>query len=76
MFITILWGSFSVGTLLDGEPIISLPPKSVELKKVEYLEEKQDFYSRLEADSQAQFQVCPVHTFAMVLKDSDENICL
>ncbi|XP_027933632.1 helicase-like transcription factor CHR28 isoform X3 [Vigna unguiculata] len=44
------------GTLLDGEPIISLPPKSVELKKVEFSQEERDFYSRLEADSRAQFQ--------------------
>ncbi|KAL2341934.1 hypothetical protein Fmac_009874 [Flemingia macrophylla] len=44
------------GTLLDGEPIISLPPKSVELKKVDFSQEEREFYSRLEADSRAQFQ--------------------
>ncbi|XP_019440268.1 PREDICTED: helicase-like transcription factor CHR28 isoform X4 [Lupinus angustifolius] len=44
------------GTLLDGEPIISLPPKSVELKKVVFSQEERNFYSRLEADSRAQFQ--------------------
>ncbi|KAE9599291.1 hypothetical protein Lal_00044160 [Lupinus albus] len=44
------------GTLLDGEPIISLPPKSVELKKVDFSQEERNFYSRLEADSRAQFQ--------------------
>ncbi|XP_058755368.1 helicase-like transcription factor CHR28 isoform X1 [Vicia villosa] len=44
------------GSLLDGEPIISLPPKSVELKKVEFSQEERDFYSKLEADSRAQFQ--------------------
>ncbi|KAK7327932.1 hypothetical protein VNO77_22025 [Canavalia gladiata] len=44
------------GTLLDGQPIISLPPKFVELKKVEFSQEERDFYSRLEADSRAQFQ--------------------
>ncbi|KAF7803513.1 helicase-like transcription factor CHR28 isoform X2 [Senna tora] len=44
------------GTLLDGEPIISLPPKFVELKKVDFSDEERDFYSRLEADSRAQFQ--------------------
>ncbi|KAJ1434774.1 Zinc finger, RING-type [Sesbania bispinosa] len=44
------------GTLLDGEPIISLPPKFVELKKVDFSQEERDFYSRLEADSRAQFQ--------------------
>ncbi|PON71009.1 Cdk-activating kinase assembly factor [Parasponia andersonii] len=44
------------GTLLDGEPIITLPPKSVELKKVDFSKEERDFYSRLEADSRAQFE--------------------
>ncbi|KAL2343988.1 hypothetical protein Fmac_005273 [Flemingia macrophylla] len=44
------------GTLLDGEPIISLPPKYIELKKVDFSVEERDFYSRLEADSRAQFQ--------------------
>ncbi|RDX68508.1 Helicase-like transcription factor CHR28, partial [Mucuna pruriens] len=44
------------GTFLDGEPIISLPPKHIELKKVEFSMEERDFYSRLEADSRAQFQ--------------------
>ncbi|KAJ7946934.1 Helicase-like transcription factor CHR28 [Quillaja saponaria] len=44
------------GTLLDGDPIITLPPKFVELKKVDFSREEREFYSRLEADSRAQFQ--------------------
>ncbi|KAJ4849667.1 hypothetical protein Tsubulata_019863 [Turnera subulata] len=44
------------GTLLDGQPIVKLPPKTVELKKVEFTEEERDFYTRLEADSRAQFK--------------------
>ncbi|KAJ8432485.1 hypothetical protein Cgig2_012703 [Carnegiea gigantea] len=43
-------------THLDGQPIITLPPKYVKLKKVEFSEEERYFYSRLEADSRAQFQ--------------------
>ncbi|CAK9136641.1 unnamed protein product [Ilex paraguariensis] len=43
------------GTLLDGEPIINLPPKTIELKKVDFTKEERDFYCRLEADSRAQF---------------------
>ncbi|XP_059623124.1 helicase-like transcription factor CHR28 [Cornus florida] len=43
------------GTLLDGEPIVTLPPKSVELKKVDFTKEERDFYCRLEDDSRAQF---------------------
>ncbi|XP_038712554.1 helicase-like transcription factor CHR28 isoform X2 [Tripterygium wilfordii] len=44
------------GTLLDGEPIINLPPRLVELKKVDFTLEERDFYSRLESDSRAQFK--------------------
>ncbi|CAO2842686.1 unnamed protein product [Amaranthus hypochondriacus] len=44
------------GTLLDGKPIINLPPKSVNLKKVEFSDKERDFYRSLEADSRAQFQ--------------------
>ncbi|OVA13197.1 SNF2-related [Macleaya cordata] len=44
-------------TFIDGEPIITLPPKTIELKKVEFSEEERDFYSQLEADSRAQFKV-------------------
>ncbi|KAI3697978.1 hypothetical protein L6452_31085 [Arctium lappa] len=43
------------GTLLDGEPIVSLPPKTVNLKKVDFTAEEREFYCRLEADSRAQF---------------------
>ncbi|KAK6154702.1 hypothetical protein DH2020_008950 [Rehmannia glutinosa] len=43
------------GTFIDGEPIINLPPKTIELKKVDFSKEERDFYSRLEADSRAQF---------------------
>ncbi|KAJ4976397.1 hypothetical protein NE237_001503 [Protea cynaroides] len=45
------------GSLIDGEPIINLPPKSIELKKVDFSKEEREFYSRLEADSRAQFKV-------------------
>ncbi|PWA97775.1 Helicase, C-terminal [Artemisia annua] len=44
-------------TLLDGEPIISLPPKTINLKKVDFTPEEREFYRRLEADSRAQFEV-------------------
>ncbi|XP_010533886.1 PREDICTED: helicase-like transcription factor CHR28 isoform X2 [Tarenaya hassleriana] len=44
------------GTLLDGKPIISLPPKSIELRKVDFTKEERDFYSRLECDSRDQFR--------------------
>ncbi|XP_047328550.1 helicase-like transcription factor CHR28 [Impatiens glandulifera] len=43
------------GTLLDGEPIINLPPKSVQLTKVDFTKEERGFYHILEAESRAQF---------------------
>ncbi|KAK9267856.1 hypothetical protein L1049_010293 [Liquidambar formosana] len=61
------------GTLLDGEPIINLPPKSVELKKVDFSKEERDFYSRLEADSRAQFEV---YAAAGTVKQNYVNILL
>ncbi|CAN8245081.1 unnamed protein product [Cochlearia groenlandica] len=44
------------GSFIDGKPIISLPPKSIELRKVTFTEEERDFYSNLEQDSRDQFQ--------------------
>ncbi|XP_026408267.1 helicase-like transcription factor CHR28 isoform X2 [Papaver somniferum] len=44
------------GTLLDGEPIINLPSKTVNLTKVEFSAEERAFYSKLESDSRSQFK--------------------
>ncbi|XP_078436766.1 helicase-like transcription factor CHR28 isoform X2 [Wolffia australiana] len=44
------------GTLIDGKPIINLPPKIINLKKIEFSAPERDFYSRLEADSQEKFK--------------------
>ncbi|XP_006300585.2 helicase-like transcription factor CHR28 isoform X1 [Capsella rubella] len=44
------------GSHLDGKPIISLPPKSIELRKVDFTVEERDFYSKLEAESRSQFR--------------------
>ncbi|KAK1422654.1 hypothetical protein QVD17_17940 [Tagetes erecta] len=43
------------GTLLKGEPIISLPPKTIILKRVDFSAEERGFYHKLEAESRAQF---------------------
>ncbi|GAB4851966.1 hypothetical protein Ancab_016157 [Ancistrocladus abbreviatus] len=43
-------------TVLDGVPIISLPPKSVELKKVNFSAEERAFYIKLEAESRSLFK--------------------
>lgn len=47
----------TLGTLLDGEPIINLPPKVIELKQVDFSKEERDFYNQLEIDSRDQFKV-------------------
>ncbi|CAH2053259.1 unnamed protein product [Thlaspi arvense] len=44
------------GTLLDGKPIINLPPKKLNLSKVDFSVEERSFYKKLEADSQSQFK--------------------
>lgn len=46
-----------LGTLLDGEPIINLPPKEIKLKQVEFTDEERQFYNQLEIDSRDQFKV-------------------
>ncbi|PWA45229.1 hypothetical protein CTI12_AA519490 [Artemisia annua] len=49
-------GICNVCTLIDGEPIIVLPPKTVTLKKVDFTADEREFYCRLEAESRAQFE--------------------
>ncbi|XP_065868604.1 helicase-like transcription factor CHR28 [Euphorbia lathyris] len=44
------------GTLIDGQPIINLPPKSISLMKVDFSPEERAFYTRLEADSRSKFK--------------------
>ncbi|KAI9385263.1 hypothetical protein POPTR_011G046400v4 [Populus trichocarpa] len=61
------------GTLLDGEPIINLPPRVVELKKVDFTEEEREFYTRLEIDSRAQFKE---YAAAGTVKQNYVNILL
>lgn len=60
-------------TIIDGEPIITLPPKTIELKKVDFSMEERDFYSQLEADSRAQFKV---YAAAGTVKQNYVNILL
>lgn len=61
---------FCTGTLLNGEPIIQLPTKSICLKKVEFSDEERAFYSRLEADSRSQFKVSLMHANLFIIEDS------
>ncbi|XP_010278306.1 PREDICTED: helicase-like transcription factor CHR28 isoform X1 [Nelumbo nucifera] len=61
------------GTIIDGKPIITLPLKSIELKKVDFSKEEWDFYSKLEADSRAKFKV---YEDAGTVKENYVNILL
>lgn len=42
---------------MDGEPILSLPPKSTELRKVELSKEEVDFYKALEKETGGFYKV-------------------
>jgi SNF2 family DNA or RNA helicase len=44
-------------SLIDGQPIVKLPPRIVKLKQAEFSLEERSFYTKLEAESRAQFQV-------------------
>ncbi|KAK1257054.1 hypothetical protein QJS04_geneDACA019216 [Acorus gramineus] len=61
------------GTLIDGKPIVDLPPKSICLKKVDFSQEERDFYARLEADSRKQFKA---YAAAGTVKQNYANILL
>ncbi|KAF5765014.1 putative DNA helicase chromatin remodeling SNF2 family [Helianthus annuus] len=61
------------GTLLKGEPIISLPPKTVILKKVDFSAEERGFYRSLEAEARAQFEE---YAAAGTVKQNYVNILL
>ncbi|VVA98311.1 unnamed protein product [Arabis nemorensis] len=61
------------GTLLDGQPIINLPPKKVNLSKVDFSVEERSFYRKLEADSRSQFKA---YAAAGTLSQNYANILL
>ncbi|KAK6921494.1 Helicase, C-terminal, partial [Dillenia turbinata] len=44
------------GTLIDGEPIINLPPKTILLSRVDFSPEERAFYNDLEAETRMQFK--------------------
>ncbi|XP_072955755.1 helicase-like transcription factor CHR28 isoform X1 [Typha angustifolia] len=61
------------GALIDGKPIITLPAKTVTLKKVDFSMEERAFYSILEAESREQFKV---YAAAGTVKQNYVNILL
>ncbi|KAL5223240.1 hypothetical protein ABZP36_027953 [Zizania latifolia] len=60
-------------TMLDGKPIISLPPKTVSLKTVDFTSEERAFYNALEAESREQFKE---YAAAGTVKQNYVNILL
>ncbi|KAK9115496.1 hypothetical protein Sjap_014443 [Stephania japonica] len=61
------------GSLIDGKPIINLPPKTVHLIKVDFSMEERAFYSKLEADSRSQFKA---YAAAGTLRQNYANILI
>ncbi|EOA39090.1 hypothetical protein CARUB_v10011822mg [Capsella rubella] len=61
------------GTLLDGQPIINLPPKTINLSKVDFSVEERSFYCKLESDSRSQFKA---YAAAGTLNQNYANILL
>lgn len=61
------------GTLIDGEPIINLPPKRIHLTKVDFSPEERAFYAKLESDSRSQFKA---YAAAGTLNQNYANILL
>ncbi|XP_010908905.1 helicase-like transcription factor CHR28 isoform X1 [Elaeis guineensis] len=61
------------GTLIEGEPILKLPPKSISMKRVEFSTEERAFYLRLESDSRQQFKE---YAAAGTVKQNYANILL
>nr|GMC88025.1 helicase-like transcription factor CHR28 isoform X2 [Ipomoea batatas] len=64
------------GSQIDGEPILTLPPKRIELKKVEFTQEERGFYCRLEAESRAQFADAPEDAVVTVCGHVFCNQCI
>ncbi|KAG2592166.1 hypothetical protein PVAP13_5NG529200 [Panicum virgatum] len=60
-------------TMLDGKPIISLPPKTVSLKTVDFTSEERNFYNTLEVESREQFKE---YAAAGTVKQNYVNILL
>nr|GMD36140.1 helicase-like transcription factor CHR28 isoform X1 [Ipomoea batatas] len=61
------------GTLIEGQPIINLPPKTIHLKKVAFSAEERAFYNRLEAVSRSQFKA---YAAAGTVRQNYANILL
>lgn len=61
------------GTLIDGKPIINLPPKTINLTMVEFSKEERAFYLKLETESRSRFKA---YAAAGTLSQNYANILL
>lgn len=48
---------------MDGKPILNLPPKSINLKKLSFSFEERSFYTGLEANFREKFKVAHQQAF-------------
>ncbi|KAL5216115.1 hypothetical protein ABZP36_007516 [Zizania latifolia] len=58
-------------TLIDGEPIIKLPPKTIQLSKIDFTQEERSFYMMLEEGSREKFKA---YAAAGTIKENYANI--
>ncbi|KAL6844536.1 hypothetical protein ACP4OV_026209 [Aristida adscensionis] len=58
-------------TLIDGEPIIKLPPKTIQLNKIDFTKEERAFYLTLEEGSRQKFKA---YDAAGTIKQNYANI--
>ncbi|KAJ1272919.1 hypothetical protein BS78_06G239800 [Paspalum vaginatum] len=58
-------------TLIDGEPILKLPPKTIELSKIDFTQEERAFYLALEEGSRQKFKA---YDEAGTIKENYANI--
>ncbi len=45
--------------MIDGEPVVKLPPRELSLVKQQFSKQEQTFYAELQKESAAKFKVCP-----------------
>ncbi|XP_062184169.1 helicase-like transcription factor CHR28 isoform X2 [Phragmites australis] len=58
-------------TLIDGEPIIKLPPKTIQLSKIDFTQDERAFYLTLEEGSRQKFKA---YDAAGTIKENYANI--
>ncbi len=52
--------------MIDGEPVVKLPPRELSLVKQQFSKQEQSFYAQLQKESAAKFKV---HRIYYILKN-------